>query len=330
MTELEDLAADIADKLLNHYKLHFISYIGGSGGEFLVSNITKYSDLYNKNLYDRDNNTVVKDELQRTIPAYTKVSVTNRTSIDSGYILGSLLFLRQQTSTISELKDFLVKKIMDLTDRDLQYELNYILPNLSTTKPTLIKTHIPTNQYFTTDNTWEIILDTRESFNYVSALRFIKVLNNKITSAKAMDIYQSNVKSSPGLSARVPMLWQYIKDNNIKEIKEMHINALSNQNIADKFNNFKVPNNFIKFLECDPMELYKLWAPKWDENTIKINTDAALGKNKINFSRMVNEKSYIESMFGIDPNSNFYADLRLWHKKNKILIRHNGLDKFQF
>ena len=330
MIELEKLAVNIVDKLLNHYKLHFISYIGGSGGEFLISNISKYSDLYNKNLYNRDNNIIVpNDGFVRAIPARANVASTNRTSIDSGLILSSFLFLRQQTSTISELKNFLVKRILTLSELDLQYELDYILPNLSTVEPTLIKTHIPTNHYFTTGNTWEIMLDDHESFNYVSSLRFIKIFNNEVPTTKAIMMYEDNIKSVPALAKRVPMLWQYLKDNNIEHIKEMYINALCDENISKKFNHFKSTNDFIKFLECEPIELYHLWAPKWDEDNTNINNNRALGKNKINLSRMITEKSYIESMFGI-TNSNFYAELQIWHRKNKSLIKAAGLDKTQF
>jgi len=278
------------------YQLHYLAYNGGSGGEFLITKLRQYS-----NIYKTDADALRLDENNRTILHVTP-------------FLSAIGFSRLDNGNIEDIKNLIFKELLRVSAGDLNEAIKIIngtRPMLVTDKPNLCKLHLTTNSYFNKTNTWSIFIDNKESYTYINKLRFLKVFNNKSSVDSIIDTYKMNFWK---LGSKLTILDEFStwsKSVGITEIEEIYIACMMSNYIFPDFKNFK------ELISSTTTELYCKYINYLDgpyENNIQFFHDTTVNTNRIYYSKLF-EKGYLEEIFQI-TNDEFSKDLLEWHHKN--------------
>ena len=301
----EQIVRQRIDDIFDQYTLRYLAYQGGSGGEFLISKIRQYSEIYNT-----DNTSMTVESMNRTI-------------LLMNHFLSIIYFSRLHDGNLTDIKDLIFTELCRVADNDL----NRVIPMIDdtksiliTNKPNLCKLHLTSNSYFNKENTWSIYIDNNDSYDYISKLRYLKVFKNKWSIDKIVDNYKINFWK---LGNKLDMLDQFSTwtlNNGITEIEEIYIACMF---LDQVFSNFK---NFEELLSVPADELYLQYATDLDDsydNRKDFLDNATVNTNRIYYSKLL-DNSYLEDMFKIN-DSNFRKDLLEWHHKNLDAVSKLGL-----
>jgi hypothetical protein len=282
--------------IFDQYTLHYLAYQGGSGGEFLISKIRQYSEIYN------------------TKNTSSTVESTNRTILQMNHFLSVIYFSRLHNGNLRDIKDLIFTELSRIANGDLNLVLSMIdstnsilIPN----KANLCKLHLTSNSYFNKENTWSMYIDNKDSFDYVNKLRYLKVFKNKWTIDKIIDNYKINFWK---LSDKLDILDKFAtwaNNKGINEIEEIYIACMFIDHVFSDFENFE------KLLSVPADELYLQYSSDLDdsyENRKDFMEETTANTNRIYYSKLL-DKGYLEDMFKIS-NSDFRKDLLEWHDKN--------------
>lgn len=291
--------------IFDQYALNYLAYNGGSGGEFLITKLRQYS-----NIYKTDADALILDK-------------TNRTILHVTPFLSTIGFSRIDNGNLEDIKNLIFNELLRISAGDLNEAIKIIndtRPMLITDKPNLCKLHLTTNSYFNKTNTWSIFIDNKESYNYINKLRFLKVFNNKSSVDSIVDTYKINFWK---LGSKLTILDEFAAwatGVGITEIEEIYISCIFSDLIFPDFKDFK------ELLSISSNELYCKYIHCLDgpyENNIQFFHDTTVNTNRIYYSKLF-EKGYLEEMFQITDNS-FSKDLLEWHHTNLEAVSKSDL-----
>jgi len=293
------------DSIFNEYKLHYISYDGGSGGEFLIAKLRQYSPLYKTNI------------------EYEYYDNNNRTRLPISDFFAILSFSRINNGNLNDLKDLIFRGLYRKSNCNLETVsemVDYARTLLVKDQPNLCKLHLTSNIYFDKSNTWTIHIDGEEWFDYTKKLRYFKVFEQVSKLKHAINNNKANFWNSPSLSVLDEFnLWA--QNKGITEIKEMYMACIMMPEIFKNFSSFE------ELLNTPSRDLYMTYRSLLDKNYNRKKVfyeEISKNTNRILFSRFF-EPGYLEDMFSItDPN--FRKELITWHENNLKLISDAGLD----
>lgn len=305
MNNLEEIKQHV-DNIFNDYVLHYLSYEGGSGGEFLVTKLRQYAPAY------------------RTENTSTYLNNSNKTILAINHLLTVIYFSRLDNGNLQDIKDLIIKELCRIANNDPAEVIKLIESTrdiLTTDYANLCKLHLTKNSYFDQSNTWTLYVDCQNSFNYIKRLRFLKVFNNKWEVDLILDNYKINYWKDAEKIHILDNFTTWIKNKGIKELEEIYVPCIFYENISNDFKSYD------QLLSITPTELYKRYSETLD-STYELKKDfydeTSANTNRINISRLF-EKNYLEDFFQI-TDSNFRADLLEWHVKNLRLLNAHGLD----
>lgn len=292
----EEQIKQYINAIFEQYPLHYFAYNGGSGGEFLITKLRQYSNIYKT---DAD--------------AFT-LNATNRTILQVTPFLSAIGFSRLDDGNLDDIKNLIFSELFRVSEGDLHKVVEIINSTrrmLVTNKPNLCKLHLTTNSYFNKSNTWSIFIDNKESFNYINKLRFLKVFNNKCSLDLIVNTYKMNFWKLGSKLNTLDEFAAWAKSIGINEIEEIYIACMMSDYIFPDFKDFK------ELLSIPTTELYYKYINYLDgpyENNIQFFHKTTINTNRIYFSKLF-EKGYLEEMFQI-TNDEFHKDLLEWHHKN--------------
>jgi hypothetical protein len=292
----EQIVRQHIDDIFDQYTLHFLAYQGGSGGEFLISKIQQYSEIYNTNTTS------------------TTVESTNRTILQMNHFLSIIYFSRLHTGNLNDIKDLIFTELSRIANGNVDSIISMIdstksiiVPN----KANLCKLHLTSNSYFNKENTWSIYIDNKESFEYVCKLRYLKVFKNKWEIPSIVDNYKINFWQ---LGDKLDLLDKFsacTQHRCITEIEEIYVACMFIDHVFHDFDSI----DDLLLVPAD--ELYLRYSKDLDdtyENRKDFLNDSTVATNRIHYSKIF-EAGYLEDMFKI-TDSNFRRDLLEWHNKN--------------
>lgn len=294
------------DDIFNQYSLHYLAYNGGSGGEFLITKLRQYSNIY------------------KTEVDVLTLDKTNRTILHVTPFLSAIGFSRIDNGDLKDIKNLIYKELYRVANGNFDDALsiiNFTRTMLVSDKPNLCKLHLTTNSYFNKSNTWSIFIDNKENYKYINKLRFLKVFNNKCSLTSIADTYKMNFWK---LTDKLELLDNFITwatSVGINEIEEIYIACLMSDYIFPDFTDFK------ELLSVPTKDLYFKYINYLDgpyENNTQFFHDTTINTNRIYFSKLF-EKGYLEEMFQI-TDDNFSKELLEWHHKNLDAVSKSGLD----
>jgi hypothetical protein len=292
----EQIARQHIDNIFDQYNLHFLAYQGGSGGEFLISKIRQYSEIYST-----DNTSLTVESMNRTI-------------LLMNHFLSIIYFSRLNTGNLNDIKDLIFTELCRVANGDLNAVVSMIddttsilVPN----KPNLCKLHLTSNSYFNKENTWSVYIDNKDSYDYISKLRYLKVFKNKWSIDKIVDNYKINFWKLGDKLELLDQFSNWAQYKGITEVEEIYVACMF---LDQVFSDFK---NFNELLAVPADELYLQYATDLDdsyENRKDFLDSATVNTNRIYYSKIL-DNGYLEDMFKIN-DSNFRKDLLEWHHKN--------------
>ena len=294
------------DDIFNQYPLHYLAYNGGSGGEFLITKLRQYS-----NIYKTEVDVLTLDE-------------TNRTILHVTPFLSAIGFSRIDNGDLKDIKNLIYNELYRVANGNFDNAISIINSTqtmLVRDKPNLCKLHLTTNSYFNKSNTWSIFIDNKESYKYINKLRFLKVFNNKCSLSSLADTYKMNFWK---LADKLELLDNFIAwatSVGINEVEEIYIACLMSGYIFPDFKDFK------ELLSVPTKDLYFKYINYLDgpyENNIQFFHDTTINTNRIYFSKLF-EKGYLEEMFQV-TDDNFSKELLDWHHKNLDAVSKSDLD----
>ena len=294
------------DDIFNQYPLHYLAYNGGSGGEFLITKLRQYS-----NIYKTEVDVLTLDE-------------TNRTILHVTPFLSAIGFSRIDNGDLKDIKNLIYNELYRVANGNFDNAISIINSTqtmLVRDKPNLCKLHLTTNSYFNKSNTWSIFIDNKESYKYINKLRCLKVFNNKCSLSSLADTYKMNFWK---LADKLELLDNFIAwatSVGINEVEEIYIACLMSGYIFPDFKDFK------ELLSVPTKDLYFKYINYLDgpyENNIQFFHDTTINTNRIYFSKLF-EKGYLEEMFQV-TDDNFSKELLDWHHKNLDAVSKSDLD----
>lgn len=302
MKELELIRKQIEEIL--SIPQEYLMYRGGAGGEFLLGQIYKYSDIYKNDsfkLNPRDN---------------------NKFSTDSLFIHGFMTDARvhkhvRNTLTLNGLTYFLAAQIIDIGSEDFVlsslHKINEMqLPN----RKLLFRIHESRNSYFFNKTfllfadlagTWDMYWRLLSLCKVPIEMEFLERTGNDFTG------YNIDIREH-----RLDTIIEYCAENNIKNINRVVFNHAVSNNLSKKEIHTLINTPLSNIITDEKINIF-VHANRQFFKTINHNN-----YKKVEYINYFN-KGYLEDIFEIDSNE-FHDNLIQWHENNLTLLSKNGFN----
>ena len=301
--------ADIKE-IINNNPIHFIMYVGGAGGEFLSSLISKYSEKYQYILATKEKNNrwhTLHSRLMSHFCSCASIFSEDR-SDDLDAIIDRILNIIEKT----------------ITDIDnIIYNADSTFKNYNNT--TLSRLHLSDNTFFTKENTFLLYLDSKW-LRYAGILMHLKSSSEKFHkfelqfNSKVEQFKQANYTNN-SLDEMIEFLKtaddiEFVTVGHLEIIKEskaitgeLDMNVFLRMSSSELFNQYK----HLTFKYYTEPRYFLNWENKIAERV-----------NIIDYDKIFT-KGYLEEMFDIQGDD-FHNELIQWHEDNLALIKDAGID----
>ena len=275
----------------------FLMYRGGSGGEFLMKNILKYSKKYINPPTVLHNNL----ELNRTV--YQVPEFFDLLSMKTPANIISYSELLEHVLNDPEYSDDVLTEAIDYQSKG---------------KNLLIRCHTNYNEYFH-NKTYYIHWGDARWFNYTGILYAIKVVSDSESIIKRIK-HKSLKFDDVDTNTKIEPIIDYIKNSGLSMVNNIRFDVLTNKLIQNK------PS--IEYVFTAPIdELYRRYSLYLIRTPLirSVAVDQYLAGNMVFIDyRKFFSKGYLEDIFEINDNG-FNEELLEWHDRNLALM-----SKFNF
>jgi hypothetical protein len=291
---------EVVKDYFNQFPLHYMMYAGGSGGEFISAKINEYSKRYQR------------------VDCHTEPDL-NRTILKNNLFLSTITFCRSRTDDPDDIYRLMVKEMIDRKET-LEFSLRKT-KEVADNRLFLYRVHLAKNPFFNKTNTWGLMLDNEDWWQYSNYMRHIKVYGRVASRELVLENLQLFFKFTETEQARFDELNSILDQRGEQTIKEGHAQIIVNDKLFAEVGDIK---QVLSMSNLDMLPVYKLLYGTWERRGSFIR-ETLQDVNHINLS-MLFEPGYVSSMFDIQDETNFLAEMKNWHKTNILLMEKSGFD----
>ena len=306
MNKRKEHHSDIKE-IINNNPIHFIMYVGGAGGEFLSSLISKYSKKY-------QHLPAIKQEYNRWQTLHSQ--------------LMNYFCSHSSMPNVGDDLDAIIDRTIDHIEKT-NGDINNIIYNADSTfkyynNTTLSRVHLSDNTFFTKENTFLLYLDSKW-LRYAGILMHLKSSSEKFHkfdlrfNSKVEQFQHGHSNNS------INEMIEFLKTaNDIDVVTVGHLEIVK----EPKTDTGELDMNvFLRLSSGELFNQYKHLTFKYYTLPFHfLNWENKIAKrvNIIDYDKIFT-KGYLEEIFNIQSDE-FHSELIQWHEDNLALIKDAGID----